>query len=178
MIPLPLDEVVAVTGATVAGPPLGTDLTADVEVDSRLVRPGSLFVALPGERSDGHDTHPLLELLFEQHGTDLRQFWATVEAGSVVPVIDERTRVQRLETLDEDRTHTGAQLDRAVTSPAQIRLVLETFRDRLTTEIFPGHTEVPKTLVFCEDEDHAEQVVTLAREVFGRGNDFAVKITY
>ena len=65
-----------------------------------------------------------------------------------------------------------------MTSPAQIRLVLETFRDRLNSEIFPGRTEVPKTLIFCKDDAHAEQVVTLAREVFGRGNDFAVKITY
>ena len=110
--------------------------------------------------------------------TEVTANGATVEAGSVVPVIDERTRVQRYETLEEDGTYTGAQLDRAVTSPAQIRLVLETFRDRLTTEIFPGRTEVPKTLVFCKDDNHAEQVVTLAREVFGRGNDFAVKITY
>jgi UDP-N-acetylmuramoyl-tripeptide--D-alanyl-D-alanine ligase len=30
-------------------------VTADVEVDSRLVQPGGLFVALPGERVDGHD---------------------------------------------------------------------------------------------------------------------------
>jgi len=61
---------------------------------------------------------------------------------------------------------------------AQIRLALETFRGRLSTEIFPGRTEVPKTLIFCKDDNHAEQVVTLTREVFGRGNEFAVKITY
>ena len=55
MIPISLDEVAAITGATVVGRPGGDAVTADVEVDSRLVRPGSLFVALPGERSDGHD---------------------------------------------------------------------------------------------------------------------------
>ena len=55
MIPMPLDEVAALTGATVVGALRATHVTADVEVDSRLVRPGSLFVALPGERSDGHD---------------------------------------------------------------------------------------------------------------------------
>ena len=37
---------------------------------------------------------------------------------------------------------------------------------------------MPKTLIFCKDDAHAEAVVTAAREVFGRGNDFAVKITY
>jgi type I restriction enzyme R subunit len=37
---------------------------------------------------------------------------------------------------------------------------------------------VPKTLIFCKDDNHAEDVVHLVREVFGKGNDFAKKITY
>ncbi|MDQ3663319.1 MAG: DEAD/DEAH box helicase family protein, partial [Actinomycetota bacterium] len=110
--------------------------------------------------------------------TDITAHGATVEAGSVVPVMDRRTRRQRYETLESDLTYGGGALDRAVTSPPQVRLVLETFRDRLRSEIFPGRTEVPKTLIFCKDDNHAEHVVTTAREVFGRGNDFAVKITY
>ena len=55
MIPLDVDEVVRLTGATLVGTPAAAQVTAGVEVDSRLVRPGSLFVALAGERSDGHD---------------------------------------------------------------------------------------------------------------------------
>ncbi|MBB2924114.1 DEAD/DEAH box helicase family protein [Cellulomonas cellasea] len=102
---------------------------------------------------------------------------ATIEAGTFVPKVDRRTRVQRLEALDEDLDYTAAQLDRAVTSLSQIRLVLETFRDRMP-EIFPGRSTVPKTLIFCKDDAHAEQVVTTVREVFGKGNDFAAKITY
>ena len=60
----------------------------------------------------------------------------------------------------------------------QIRTVLETFRDRLPTEIFPGRTEVPKTLIFAKDDAHADEIVQIAREVFGKGNEFAAKITY
>ncbi|MFN8074234.1 MAG: DEAD/DEAH box helicase family protein [Kineosporiaceae bacterium] len=101
-----------------------------------------------------------------------------IEAGTVVPVVDKRTRVQRLQVLDDDVDYTPSQLDRAVTAPQQIRLVLETYRDRLFTEIFPGRSAVPKTLIFCKDDAHAEEVVRLAREVFGKGNDFAAKITY
>ncbi|HUX72196.1 MAG TPA: DEAD/DEAH box helicase family protein, partial [Cellulomonadaceae bacterium] len=100
-----------------------------------------------------------------------------IEAGTVVPKVDRRTRVQRYEELDEDLEYTAPQLDRAVTSMSQIRLVLETYRDRMG-EIFPGRTTVPKTLIFCKDDAHAEQVVTTVREVFGKGNDFAAKITY
>lgn len=102
---------------------------------------------------------------------------SVIEAGTVVPMVDRRTRVQRLEALDEDLVYTGRQLDRAVTATGQIRLVLETFRDKLP-EIFPGRSTVPKTLVFCKDDNHAEEVVTTVREVFGKGNDFAAKITY
>lgn len=110
--------------------------------------------------------------------TEISQGGSRIEAGTVVPTVDRRTRVQKLVALDEDLEYTGKQLDRAVTSTSQIRLVLETFRDRLYTEIFPGRSTVPKTLIFCKDDAHAEEVVTTIREVFGKGNDFAAKITY
>jgi UDP-N-acetylmuramoyl-tripeptide--D-alanyl-D-alanine ligase len=55
VIALDVDEVVRLTGAALVGTPTASTVTADVEVDSRLVRPGSLFVALAGERADGHD---------------------------------------------------------------------------------------------------------------------------
>jgi type I restriction enzyme R subunit len=110
--------------------------------------------------------------------TQVTQDGATIEAGSTVPVRDKRTRQQRYQTLDDDLAYTATQLDRAVTARSQIRLVLETFRDRLYTEIFPGRSAVPKTLIFAKDDNHAEEIVTTVREVFGKGNDFAAKITY
>jgi type I restriction enzyme R subunit len=110
--------------------------------------------------------------------TQITERGSTVDAGTVVPVRDKRTRRERYEALDDDLTYSATQLDRAVTTPSQIRLVLETFRDRLFTEIFPGRSTAPKTLIFCKDDNHAEEVVKLAREVFGKGNDFAAKITY
>jgi type I restriction enzyme R subunit len=110
--------------------------------------------------------------------TAITQAGSTIDAGTVVPVMDKRTRAQRLEELEEDFEYTGSQLDREVTSKAQIRLILETFRDRLFTEIFPGRKVVPKTLIFAKDDNHAEEIVHTIRQVFGAGNDFAAKITY
>jgi type I restriction enzyme R subunit len=110
--------------------------------------------------------------------TEISEQGSRIEAGTIVPRVDRRTRAERLETLDEDLEYTNKQLDRAVTAKSQIRLVLETFRDRLFTEIFPGRSAVPKTLIFAKDDAHAEEIVTTVREVFGRGNDFAAKITY
>jgi type I restriction enzyme R subunit len=92
--------------------------------------------------------------------------------------LDKRTRAQRFEALDEDVTYKPGELDRSVVSKSQIRTVLETYRDRLFTEIFPGRRVVPKTLIFAKDDNHAEEIVTQAMEVFGKGNDFAAKITY
>src|SRR5439155_1342963 len=69
-------------------------------------------------------------------------------------------------------------IDRAVIAQDQIRTVLETFRDRLFTEIFPGRSDVPKTLIFAKDDSHADDIVQIAREVFSKGDDFIAKITY
>jgi UDP-N-acetylmuramoyl-tripeptide--D-alanyl-D-alanine ligase len=57
VISLPLAEVARLTGAQAHG--VDPDARIDaVEVDSRQAGPGSLFVALPGERTDGHDHAP------------------------------------------------------------------------------------------------------------------------
>ena len=76
--------------------------------------------------------------------TQVTQDGATIEAGATVPVRDRRTRQQRYQTLDDDLAYAASQLDRAVTARSQIRLVLETFRDRLFTEIFPGRSRGPE----------------------------------
>ena len=55
MIPLPLDSIAEITGASL-GPGTDPGAVADsVVIDSRKARPGSLFAALPGENADGHD---------------------------------------------------------------------------------------------------------------------------
>ncbi len=57
MIALTAADVAAATGGVLhpAGLDPTTMVTGAVVVDSRQVEPGSLFVALPGERVDGHD---------------------------------------------------------------------------------------------------------------------------
>jgi type I restriction enzyme R subunit len=101
-----------------------------------------------------------------------------VEAGHFVDLRDRETRSKRWERLDENLSYDPNQLDREVVSVDQIRKVIQTFRDRLFTEIFPGRTEVPKTLIFAKDDSHADDIVQIVREEFGKGNDFAQKITY
>lgn len=80
--------------------------------------------------------------------------------------------------LEADFEYDPNQLDRDVVAPDPIRTIIQTFRDELFTGIFPGRTEVPKTLIFAKDDAHAENIVEIVREEFGKGNEFAQKITY
>ncbi|MGE0607909.1 MAG: DEAD/DEAH box helicase family protein [Pirellulales bacterium] len=98
------------------------------------------------------------------------------EPGVFVPHRDRRTKGKKYKELDDDLTYTANQLDRDVVAENQIRLVVRTFKDKLP-EIFPGRTEVPKTLVFAKTDLHAEDIVRIIREEFGKGNDFCQKIT-
>lgn len=110
--------------------------------------------------------------------TRITQGGSSVEAGFFVDVRDRETRKLRWERLDEDLTYAANKLDRDVVAPDQIRTVIQTFRDKLFTEIYPGRTEVPKTLIFAKDDSHAEDIVKILREEFAKDNAFAQKITY
>ncbi|TNF29764.1 MAG: DEAD/DEAH box helicase [Deltaproteobacteria bacterium] len=106
----------------------------------------------------------------------------TLEVSESDPVVvgkrDRQTREVRWETLDEDITYSPRDLDRSVVVTDQIRTVIREFRDKLFTEIFPGRTEIPKTLFFAKNDHHAEDILEVIREEFAIGNEEAVKVTY
>ena len=112
--------------------------------------------------------------------TQITAAGATIEAapGTMVGYRDRQTRKTRWEAPDEDVTYQASDLDRNVVAIDQIRLIVQTFRDDVLKETFPERTEVPKTLIFAKDDSHAEDIVRIVREEFGKGNEFAQKITY
>jgi type I restriction enzyme R subunit len=110
--------------------------------------------------------------------TRITEQGSTVEAGHFLDRRDRHTRAVRWERLDEDFTYGPAVLDRDVVAVDQIRTVIRAFKERLFTEIFPGRTEVPKTLIYAKDDTHADDIVQIVREEFGKGDEFAQKITY
>jgi type I restriction enzyme R subunit len=79
--------------------------------------------------------------------TAITQAGSFIDAGFFVDRRDRETREVRWERLDEDLAYAPNQLDRDVVAVDQIRKVIQTFRDKLFTDIFPGRTEVPKTLI-------------------------------
>ena len=74
---------------------------------------------------------------------------STIESGMTVDRRDRRTRQVRWEELEEELPYTPGQLDRDVVAEDQIRTGIQTFRDRVPTEIFPGREHVPKTIIFA-----------------------------
>ena len=85
----------------------------------------------------------------------------------------------------ETKTYTNKELNRSVINPAQIKLILSTYRDVVYTELIndpqrePNMDYLPKTLIFALNEAHATNIVQIAKEVFGRTDDrFVQKITY
>ncbi len=110
--------------------------------------------------------------------TQITAAGSSVDAGYYVDKRDRQTRKVRWEQLDEVLAYDAKALDREVVAVDQIRTVLTAFRDKVFTEIFPGRADVPKTLIFAKDDSHADDIVRICREVFGKGNDFCKKITY
>jgi len=100
-----------------------------------------------------------------------------IEAGEYIEKRDKLTREKRSELMEEEIAYEKPELDQSVVAPDQIRLIIRTFRDKLP-EMFPGRQMVPKTLVFAKDDSHAEDIVKIIKEEFGKGNEFCKKITY
>lgn len=110
--------------------------------------------------------------------TQITEQGSTIQAGFYIDKRNRQTREIRWKQLDEDVSYAGKELDRSVVAVDQIRTVIRTFKERLFTEIFPNRTDVPKTLIFAKDDSHAEDIVRILREEFGKGNQFCKKITY
>ena len=95
----------------------------------------------------------------------------------------------KIETISQRETkqYTKEELNRSVINPAQIKLVLETYRDSVYSEMFtdpqrePNMDYLPKTLIFALNEAHATNIMNIAKEVFGHtapDDPFVQKITY
>ena len=88
------------------------------------------------------------------------------------------TREKRWDVLEDDVEYDAKSLDRDVVNPSQIRTVIKTFADCWQTHLFPDREELPKTLVFAKTDSHADDIIQIIREEFGKGNEFCQKITY
>lgn len=96
----------------------------------------------------------------------------------VIQKRDRLTRKERWEQLDEDIVYEPTMLDREIVNPSQIRNIIRAFKDAVETTVFPDRKELPKTLIFAKSDSHADDIIKIVREEFGKGNEFCRKITY
>ena len=110
---------------------------------------------------------------------------AILEGERIKRVTRYNGEVKNVKT-DEAKTYTSTELNRSIVNPAQIKLILETYRDAVYTQMFndpprePNMGYLPKTLIFALNDNHASNIVKIAKEVFGKEDDeqFVQKITY
>ncbi|MDD4156486.1 MAG: type I restriction-modification enzyme R subunit C-terminal domain-containing protein [Candidatus Cloacimonetes bacterium] len=100
------------------------------------------------------------------------------KAKRVIQKRERLTRKQRWEQLDEDFVYDSTMLDKDVVNPSQIRNIIRAFKDAVETVVYPERVELPKTLIFAKSDSHADDIIQIAREEFGKGNEFCRKITY
>ena len=108
--------------------------------------------------------------------TEVTQSGGTIKAEQLVERRERQTRARRWEIQDEPADYAAPQLDRSVVNLDQIRTVIRAFRDNWP-QIFPGRSELPKTLVFAKTDSHADDIIQTVRQEFGEGNEFCRKIT-
>ncbi|OAV72247.1 Type-1 restriction enzyme R protein [Bacteroidales bacterium Barb4] len=107
----------------------------------------------------------------------------TIEKDDEVTEVTAYTGESKNVVADVQEIYGNTELDRSVVNLTQIRLVLESFRDAVYTDLYPDRSSdlafIPKTLIFAKNDNHATHIVAIAKEVFpNQSVDFVQKITY
>jgi type I restriction enzyme R subunit len=112
--------------------------------------------------------------------SDVRINGVFLREGETVENIDPVSGVERLDTLEDERSFATTEIERKVTSPDSNRKILLELK-KYSDEHEQRYGRFPKTLVFAANDlphtSHADELTALAVEVFGRGESFVRKIT-
>ncbi|MCW8129987.1 MAG: DEAD/DEAH box helicase family protein [Planctomycetota bacterium] len=112
--------------------------------------------------------------------SEVRMTGVFLKAGETVGVVDTDTGHELLDKLEDERAFDTTEIEKKVTAPESNRKILEEVK-RHALEHEQKCGRFPKILIFTVNDTphtgHADQVVKLCREVFGRGEDFVQKIT-
>jgi len=103
-----------------------------------------------------------------------------LQAGEQVGVIDAAKGTQSFDTMEDERQFDTSEVERSITSPDSNRKILFEIR-KYAEEHEQRFGRFPKTLIFAVNDlshtSHADQLVDIARDVFGKGDSFVQKIT-
>jgi type I restriction enzyme, R subunit len=103
-----------------------------------------------------------------------------LKEGEQIGVVNAETGAKQLDLLEDERQYETTEIEEKVTSPDSNRKILDEIKKyALEHEKLCGR--FPKTLIFAVNDlphtSHADSLVDIARDVFGRGDTFVQKIT-
>ena len=112
--------------------------------------------------------------------SNVRMNGVFLEEGAQVEAVDTMSGVKQLDLLEDERAFDTSKIEREITAPDSNRRILEEVKKYAET-----HREetgrFPKILIFADNDlphtSHADQLVDLARDIFGQGDAFVAKIT-
>ena len=121
--------------------------------------------------------------------TEITEHGGAIKAGTRVTETARRTGAETTYDVHHRVDYDPSALDRSVINPDQIREVLEAYKKSIYEELYPDREKkweyIPKTLIFAKDDNHATQIVEVAKQVFGAEFEdgvtpehFVQKITY
>ena len=118
----------------------------------------------------------------------------TIKEGETIEEKSRRTDETEIVTATRTIDYSPNELDRSIINVSQIETVLTDYRDSIYTKLYPERLDsdgncdwryIPKTLIFAKDDNHATQIVEIAKKVFSEKfpngeipENFVRKITY
>lgn len=103
-----------------------------------------------------------------------------LKEGESVGSIDPESGAQQFELLEDERQFATTEIERKITAPDSNRKILEEVK-KYADEHEKEFGRLPKILIFAANDlphtSHADQLVDLARDIFGRGDSYVAKIT-
>jgi type I restriction enzyme R subunit len=103
-----------------------------------------------------------------------------LKEGERVRTIDTQSGAQNMDQLEDERQFDATDVEKKITVPATNLMIIEEIK-KYALEHEQRYGRFPKTLIFGASDvphiSHADQLVTICRDVFGRGDSFVAKIT-
>jgi type I restriction enzyme R subunit len=112
--------------------------------------------------------------------SNVRMHGLFLKEGEQVSFVDPESGSTQLDYLEDERQYDTTDIEQKVTSPDSNRKILEEIK-KYALDHQAQYGRFPKTLIFAVNDlpntSHADQLVDIARDVFGRGDSFVQKIT-
>ena len=112
--------------------------------------------------------------------SNVRMRGVFIAEGEDVEVVDPQTGLRRLDRTEDERDFDATEIERKVTAPDSNRKIIEEVK-KFALDHERDYGRFPKTLIFAVNDlphvSHADQLVHICRDAFGRGEAFVQKIT-